>query len=1151
MRTSGPHVVLSATDLSHFLGCRHRTALDLAVAHGARARVHRPEDPLLDILIQRGKEHEANYVRQLARDGRRVVDLNALGIGNREESMARTIAAMRDGADVIVQAALSDGQWFGYADILQRVDTPSRLGAWSYEVADTKLARETRGGTILQLGLYSELVADLQGARPVHFYVVTPDPVAPIQRYRVDDYAAYSRLVRRQLLDGIALGAEALAAAHYPEPVEHCGMCHWHRHCRSRRLADDHLSLIAGVTRVQRDELAAHGLGTLTAVAALDALPFRPTRGSIESYARVIAQAEAQHASRGRDVPAHRLRAPEIGQGLGRLPEPSPGDLFLDLEGDPHAVEGGREYLFGLVSIASDGTPRYEAYWGLNAHEERDAFEAVIDRIMRQWAAVPDMHVYHYAPYEPAAFKRLMGRYATRAGELDALLRAARFVDLYAAVKQGLHVGVERYSIKHLEPAYGYVREVDLMDANRALRAMEQHLQLGVGHQAPPEVCAAVEGYNRDDCVSTWRLREWLEAVRKEAIAGGADLRRPEPLVEEPDSPDEKAIQVEALRQRLLADIPEEPASRTEEQQARRILAYLLDWHRREDKATWWEYFRLRDLPDNELLDEPQAIAGLEFIEHVGFKLGKTGKPTRTVIDRYAWPPQEMEIRAGGTLKLKEGEWGTVADVDRVRRTIDVEVGPSKADLRPVSAFEHTWVNPAVLEDALLAVGERVATSGRVDLAGLGAAGALLLRLPPRLRERGSSRATFDGASADVGFAQRVVLELDCGTLAVQGPPGAGKTYAGARMICALIKAGKRVGVTANSHKAIRNLLDAVRDAAVEMRLDVRLAHKVSERDVSEHPTEIREVVGNKEAAALLDEGAVDVLGATSWFWARGDVGHSVDVMFVDEAGQMALANTVAICQATASLVLLGDPQQLDQPTKGSHPDGVGSSALRHLLAGRSVISPEMGIFLPVTWRLAPSVCAFTSEMYYEGQLRSKDGLEKQVLSGCGAFDGTGLRVVEVQHEGNRGYADAEVDVVEQLVRQLTAPGAMWTDAEGVSAQLTGADILVVAAYNAQVARLVERLAPVGVAAGTVDKFQGQEAPVVIYTMAASSAADAPRGLEFLYSRNRLNVATSRARCLAILVANPRLFEPECSTPRQMLLANGVCRFRELSVPLR
>jgi superfamily I DNA and/or RNA helicase len=303
----------------------------------------------------------------------------------------------------------------------------------------------------------------------------------------------------------------------------------------------------------------------------------------------------------------------------------------------------------------------------------------------------------------------------------------------------------------------------------------------------------------------------------------------------------------------------------------------------------------------------------------------------------------------------------------------------------------------------------------------------------------------------------------------------------------------------------------------------------------------------NDEALHALQSGEANVLGGTAWLWARPEFARAVDVLFVDEAGQMSLANVLAVSHAANSIVLLGDPQQLEQPKKGSHPEGVNMSALHHILGGHQTIPADRGIFLPVTWRLAPSICAFTSEVFYENRLVSKSGLEHQRLTSVGEFDGSGLWVVSVDHDGNRNSSAAEIGVVADLVTFLTAPGVRWTDEKGKSKQMTGHDILVVSPYNAQVSRLAERLESAGARVGTVDKFQGQEAPVVIYSMATSRPEDAPRGMEFLYSLNRLNVATSRARCAAILVASPRLFEPECRTPRQMKLANALCRYRELA----
>lgn len=287
--------------------------------------------------------------------------------------------------------------------------------------------------------------------------------------------------------------------------------------------------------------------------------------------------------------------------------------------------------------------------------------------------------------------------------------------------------------------------------------------------------------------------------------------------------------------------------------------------------------------------------------------------------------------------------------------------------------------------------------------------------------------------------------------------------------------------------------------------------------------------------------------GGTAWLWARPEAAGGLRVLFVDEAAQMSLANVLAISHAADVLVLLGDPQQLDQPTQGSHPEGTDVSALTHVLGGELTIPQGRGLFLEQTWRLHPSICEFTSDAFYEGRLQARDGLDiQEVRSPDGRVNGTGLRFVPVEHSGNQSSSLEEAHEVRHLVEDLLSAGARWVDNDGVERAVTLNDILVIAPYNAQVFEL-QAILPAGARIGTVDKFQGQQAAIVIYSMATSSYADAPRGMEFLYSLNRLNVATSRAKCLCVLVASPALLEPECRTPRQMQLANAFCRYQELA----
>ena len=1151
---------LSATDLSHFLSCRHLTALDLGVIHKRREKPHRREDPLLELLWKRGMEHEKAYVDQLRREGREVVDLNDIPRNQADEAIARTLEAIRAGKDVIVQAALRHESWFGYADMLVRTDRKSDLGPWSYEVTDTKLARETRAGTVLQLGLYSAMLAQIQGETPEQFHVVIPEPGGASQLsipFRVDDYSAYMRLMQRELLRSTQMDPDELARLHYPEPVDHCDICGWRRTCDEKRHADDHLSLVAGLGRLHRRELAANDVATLASFAAMSIpMPFRPKRGARESYERYRQQAIVQLQSRTQGAIRYNLRPPEPPpkdptqpvepRGLSRLPEPSPGDVFLDLEGDAYADEGGREYLFGIATLEPDGTVEYRKWWAFTAAEEREAFESVLDFLMDRLAQDPGMHIYHFAHYEPTAFKRLMGRHATREAELDRFLRGGRFIDLLAVVRQSMWAGVESYSIKQLEPLYRFTRDVNLPDAGHSLRRMEYALQVKRPELVLDQDRAIILGYNRDDCVSTLRLRDWLETVRSEALAKGIPCPRP-PF--EPDVPTKKVtdqdLAVQALRERLLSDVPEERENRNDEQQGRWLLAFLLDYHRREDKATWWEYFRMRALPDEDLLEERMAIAGLGFVERVDAgKRTKAGKPKGSIVDRYTYPEQDVDVERGAKLKIRgDGtDFGKVVRIDRAKRTIDISKGPTKADLHPPAVFAFDFIPSKAMEDALFALGARVTEAGSLSALPSYCGAELLMRCAPRVREGVFQQAS---AESEVDFAVRTVAFIDRSVLPIQGPPGAGKTYSGAAMIRELVRAGKRVGVTAHGHKVIDKLLKEVCGNSTTIRA-AHLCREDSHEDSAE-PGPVLALANNEAALDALKSGAAHVLGGTAWMWARPEFADSIDVLFVDEAAQMSLANVVAVSGAANSLVLLGDPQQLDQPTKACHPDGVAVSALQHILGTDKTIPPDRGIFLPLTWRMAPSLCAFSSEMYYERRLNSKPGLEHQVLQG--ADDLSGLRCIGVDHDGNRNHSPEEVDVVFQLVERLTSPGVTWVDEKHNTRPVRIDDILVVSPYNTQVNRLTERL-PEGARVGTVDKFQGQQAPIVIYSMATSRPEDAPRGMEFLYSPNRLNVATSRAQCAVILVASPHLFQPECRTVRQIKLANGLCRFREMATEL-
>ena len=1141
MKSHNNSIRLSASDLANHLGCRHLTFLDLNVALG-NGNAPNYKDPALEALQERGIQHEKAYVEHLRSQGLSIIELPELG--DPQAQFAATCEAIQDGPDVIVQATLLCDGWLGRADVLRRVETPSDLGDFSYEVVDTKLARETKGRTILQLCLYSDILREIQGALPEAMYVVPPGVDFVREPYRVDDYMAYYRLVRGRLLAAVR-GGEWSSGDTYPDPCNQCDICRWWHVCDTKRHDDDHLSLVANIRKRQIVELQEHEIDTLKLLATTSMpLDPAPERGAPETYERVHHQARVQLEGRIKKAPVHELLPLEEGFGLYRMPEPTTEDIFFDFEGARFVGDEGLEYLFGYVVLDDDGEAHYQSLWGLTVAEEKVAFERFIDDVMARWDRDSGFHIYHYAPYEPSAIKRLMGRHTTREEEVDQLLRGERFVDLYAVVRHAVRASVEEYSIKDLEPFFGYERDVDLRAATRNMQALEYALEFDVPESIPQDVLDAVEGYNRDDCLSTLGLRNWLEELRAGMVTAGQPISRPEHGDGSPsDAMNEAMSRVQKLAEKLTEGIPIDRNERTDAQQAQWILAQLLEWHRRENKAVWWEYFRLIALSDEELLDERNAIGKMVFVEHVE-DVGRG-----SVIDRYRFPHQEAKLYEGQTVLTPETgtkALGVIVRLDPVQCSIDIRKGPKRASIHPPSIFIQEVVGTRPLRDALLRIGEWVAAHG-IEEPGLCQAGRdLLLKRPPRLRGE-SIESVIHASSTPLDAGRKLFLDLENGLLPIQGPPGSGKTYAGGRMICDAVKAGLTVGITAISHKVIRNLLDEAVSAASELGIAIRCVQKVREEPSDDGPAAIVETVSNPEVFEMLRDGRAQVAAGTAWVWSREEAEGSIDVLFVDEAGQFSLANTVAVSQAAKAVVLLGDPRQLEQPIRGSHPDGTSVSALEHLLGGHLTMPPDRGLFLPTTWRMHPSICEFTSELFYERRLHSHHGLDRQVIAGKSTYKGAGLWYVPVQHEGNCNESSEEVDVVVELVSELTRKGMNWTDRFGESHPIGIEDVLVVAPYNAHVASILEHL-PDGARVGTVDRFQGQEAPVVIYSMGSSSRDEAPRGMEFLYSLGRFNVATSRARCICILVANPKLFDPECRTPQQMKLANAFCRYLELAV---
>ncbi|MGY1702637.1 TM0106 family RecB-like putative nuclease [Geodermatophilus sp. SYSU D00766] len=1089
MYRSDGSLVLSPSDLTRHQACPHVTTLELAVADGRLRPLAEGPDDHAALIADLGTAHELAYLDALEAEGRSVVRIPPrLDVAGRREAEAMTLQAMRAGVDVISQASFFDGVWGGAADFLLKVATPSGLGDWSYEVADAKLARRVKVPALLQMATYAERLAVLQGRPPDRVCVITGDGAS--NPWRLVDVAAYARRARATLT---AFLADPPATE--PVPVGYCSQCTWKPRCDAELLAADDLSLVAGMRKGTRAALRAAGITTLEQLAGADPETLQAARIGAATRTRLQEQARQQLDERRTGVPSRTLLPPSGPTGLLRLPQPSPGDRYLDFEGDPHSADGaGLEYLAGI----GDRDGGFTALWAHDPAAEKQMVCDLVDLVLDAWRADPGMHVYHYAAYEVSALKRLTGRYGVREAELDQLLRAERFVDLYPVVKQSMRISKGSYSIKKVEAFYGRQHTGDVADAMGSVIAYEQWLA-----DRDPKRLEAIELYNKDDVDSTRELHDWLEEQRAELerLYGG----QPRPMLPEATGPaprSEAEAEELALVERLQAAGSD-------------LLADLVQWHRREARPGWWEFFARADLDDTALVEDGTALGRLTAPVEVG-------QEKRSKLYEYRFPPQDTKLSVGSSAVDVDQRVsvGTVVALDAVAGRVVVKTGKPPVAARglgPSGPIDDKGMRAAIAETA-----EDV-------LAGRDCLGQALLerRVPADCRR-------LPGEEAGDAVV-RLGLRLDGEVLAVQGPPGSGKTRAASRLIRELLDAGKKVGVTATSHAVIGNVLSAVGRPALQ---------KCEEKQACGAPG-VEWSKDGKEVASRLVDGDVSLVGGTAWFWTQPDLAEAVDVLVVDEAGQFSLANAVAVARAARSLVLLGDPQQLAQPTQGVHPGDSGLSALEHLLAGSPTVPVGRGVFLDRTYRMHPALTAFVSDLAYEGRLESAPLRERITVRPGGLVSGSGLAVRFVQHPVACAASSAE-EAAEVAAVWRSLQGVGWVDHEGAERPIGPDDVLVVAPYNNQVAQIRAQL-PDGARVGTVDRFQGQEAPVVVYSTTSTSAEEAPRGVSFLYDLNRLNVAVSRAKALAVVVMSPLLLDAAVRTPEQLRQVNAMCRLAEMA----
>ncbi len=1113
-----PSKITAWLDCEHYLSLKHQVengSLHLDPSHlGAMAR----------LLMDKGEAHERACLDDYRQQGLSVFEVPGR---RRGESFADWVLRVGDpfdeGHDVIFQMPFIHRGIRGIADFLIRVEDPV-TGAVGYEPVDAKLARnEAKPGHVLQLCFYAEAIHEATGwsCENIHIWLGS----GQTETLRTDDFRAYWTRLRRQL--ALVLAAEPDEAETTPEPCGHCDFCEFADVCESTWRSDDSLIYVAGIRQADRGALERSGVTTLGGLAAVD----EPVEGlRQERLKQIVDQATLQVAARSNPSwlppfePIEPNDDPVWGRGFEQLPEPDDGDVFLDYEGHPFwQADAGLFFLLGLIARDETGAWAYRAFWAHDLADEAQAASALIDYITQRRSRFPGMHVYHYNHTERSALERMAADHGVREEELANLVRTGAFVDLMTVARNAVQVGTESYGLKHLEQLTGFERSHDI-DAG-AGAVIEYESFMATRDNASLDRIAT---YNEDDVRATLALRDWLVERRPVDLPWRAAAFDPE----------ERDEGLEARVAGLYLSEPDTPEH---------VLGHLLGYWKREYRAFIGPKLAALGSAPDRLLDAGDVIAGLTPVGPED-RIGKRGDALEDPAMVFTFP--EQTIDAGFDKKSASVVFGTpdeapgyasVVGLDRDAGELRLlwNEAARERETTPGAVALHDWVQPKPKPESLASLADRVLEPGAHG-APNPVSMALLDRRPPAFTAgHGPPSGEF---SDDLDSILSWVEHLDNSYVAIQGPPGTGKTYRGAHVVHSLVMAGKRVGITAMSHHAIDNLLEEVIEVFKQHGhlTELSAARRGPEPDAGPLPR-----VKYRASKTACAKDGVNLVAGTTWLFASDDMaGAQVDVLIVDEAGQLALADALAASRSAHNMLLLGDPLQLAHVSQGSHPGGAGDSVLEYVLAGDATISTDRGVFLSETRRMHPDVCGFISDQIYEGRLTPYKDCGNQRTD-----FGTGLRWLTADHVGCSTESPQEAEIVAQQIERMI--GSHWTDKARHQRCFGPGDFMVVAPYNDQVAVIRERLdsSPVttGVQVGTVDKFQGREAPVVFYTMTSSSASDIKRGVEFLFSRNRLNVAVSRAQCLAYLVCTEELLDTRASDVGGMRLVSTLCAFVEAS----
>lgn len=1028
------------------------------------------EDKLQKVLQAKGYEHEAKILAQFKAQGLRVKE-------NVEYGTVAT--AIMEGYDVIYQARLSTERFSGYIDFIVKE-------ADGYIIYDTKLARAAKPYMIYQLCIYTEALGLILGEIPKTFKIITG--LDEIITKNTADFFHYFKAVEADFIDF----HDNFDITKPPKPENYASHGAWEDYAETELIERDHLSLVATMSRKNIQALEAFGITTIQDL--IEAKFDSKIKIAPDVFERLKIQARLQRESESKATPLF-----EIKKAIN-IPPKDAGDLYFDMEGYPLYGKNGLEYLFGVTF--ADGN--FKDFWAHDQAEEKLAFSQFIDLAMKHFKKHPKMKIYHYASYEVTAMRKLSTTYGVKEAEVDTLLRNEVFIDLYKVVKDTLIIGTPNYSIKSVEKIYRPKRNTEVANAGDSVVAYADWIVSGESKDwKKSQKLKDIRDYNKDDCDSTLELADWLRSLMKTSYIAPVKVVKEKVL----DADGDEEATVEDIRNWALEKHPGDPVFKN--------VTYLLDFNKRKDKPMWWRYFDRYTMTKSEFEDDLSCLSEIQFKSV--FKNEVT----------YSYnPAEETKIKADDTCVSLENINHKIIEVDNQLGILKATVPYKQIEtlIKKTSLMIHQPFNSKVIDARI----EDFVDHYHDKKVRHKAVRDFLNRTRPRLTKVKSP--LVDKKLPRAQEALKIIDLMDETTLCIQGPPGTGKTYTASKMIAHVVRQGKKVALLSNSHKAIINLLNGAfsefRTGELVSGLKVGLKNQ---EDIKDERVDIKE--------GLRDIEDYQIVALTIYSLCKCPEEY-FDYLFIDEAGQVAIAHLVAGGMSAKNIIMMGDQQQLPQPVEGSHPLETGLSLLEYYMQGKHTIDDDQGIFLNITYRMHSDISQFISNSIYEGRLLADGENDKRIVKKAKPTDAeSGIVFIPVNHAGNSQASREERLAIVALTKSLL--GRKKTDKSGASAgMITLDDILFVAPYNLQVSFLTDELQNEfsGVPqVGSVDKFQGQEAYVVILSMCTSSEQDiGSRGIDFLFSLNRLNVALTRAQSLAYVVGSPDLLRVRTSNIDKM-----------------